>query len=315
MAVLAADGFEQLELTGPMRTLARHGADVRVISLRPGRIRGMYLLWRGRKVAVDDTVFEACSADFGALFLPGGFINPDVLRQSERALEFVRAIDGGGRPVAVICHGPEVLISAGLVRGRRLTSWPAIADDVRTAGGHWEDAPVVRDGNWVSSRGPHDLRAFEKAMVELFDELAPRGAALPRRLSKWIAHLTRAATVAGGFALAGMALARRRSAARARPGRGDVLARAVHVLVPAAAFGGVLFGKIALDLAARAPGRRNDRARIHRAVACFLLPSGISFTLAIATWIAAGRRRAMGEAAADRSRCARPAGTHGSRPT
>jgi protease I len=224
VAVLAADGFEQLELTRPMRTLARHGADVRVISLRPGRTRGMNLLWRGRRVTVDDTVFEANPADFGALLLPGGFISPDLLRQSERALEFVREIDRRGRPVAVICHGPEVLISADLVVGRRLTSWPAIADDVSNAGGLWEDAAVVRDDNWVSSRGPNDLPAFEKAMVELFDELAPRGLAVPRR-SRWVSYLIRTAFVAGGVAGARLALVRRRSAVRRRS-RGELLSSA-----------------------------------------------------------------------------------------
>jgi len=140
VAVLAADGFEQVEVTVPVRALRREGADVRIISLRPGRIRGMNFLWRGRKLPVDATVFTARPEDYGALLLPGGFVNPDLLRQSEQAREFVRKMDQLGRPIATLCHGPEVLISAGLVRGRRLTSWPGVADDIPNAGGDRQNA-------------------------------------------------------------------------------------------------------------------------------------------------------------------------------
>src|SRR3954453_18520502 len=165
VAVLAADGFEQVEGTAPMRALRREGADVRIVSLRPGRIRGMNFLWRGRKLPVDDTVFRARADDYGALLLPGGFVNPDLLRQSEHAKAFVRRIEELGRPIATLCHGPEVLISAGLVRGRKLTSWPGIADDVRNAGGDWQNDAVVRDGHWVASRSPLDLVPFCAAML------------------------------------------------------------------------------------------------------------------------------------------------------
>src|SRR3954452_22113038 len=134
VAVLAADGFEQVEVTKPVRALRRAGADVRIISLRPGRIRGVNFLWRGRKLPVDDTIFDARPEDYGALYLPGGFVNPDLLRQSERVRDFVRRFEASGRPIATMCHGPEVLISSGLVRGRRLASWPGIADDLRNAG-------------------------------------------------------------------------------------------------------------------------------------------------------------------------------------
>src|SRR5438270_5229141 len=145
VAVLAADGIEQVEVTLPRRALKKAGADVRIISLRPGRIRGINFIWRGRKMPVDDTVFNARPEDYGALYLPGGFVNPDLLRQSERVRDFVRQFEATGRPIATMCHGPEVLISSGLARGRRLASWPGIADDVRNAGATWDDEPVVRD--------------------------------------------------------------------------------------------------------------------------------------------------------------------------
>jgi len=173
VAVLAADGFEQVELTRPVKKLKREGAQVEIISLRPGSIRGMNLLLPGKNVGVDATLREVKAADYDALLLPGGFVNPDLLRQSELALEFVRDFERLGRPVAVICHGPWLLASADLVRGRRLTSWPGIRDDIHNAGGIWEDAPVVRDGTWVSSRGPHDLLEFTPAMVSLFAEHVP----------------------------------------------------------------------------------------------------------------------------------------------
>ena len=173
VAALAADGFEQVELTIPMKALRKAGATVEVVSLRPGAIRGMNLLFPGKKVHVDRLVAKADPAAYDALLLPGGFINPDFLRQSDAALAFVRAFDQAGKPIAVICHGPWVLGSAGLVSGRRLTSWPGIKHDLINAGALWEDRAVVRDGNWVSSRGPHDLRKFKKAVIELFAERMP----------------------------------------------------------------------------------------------------------------------------------------------
>src|SRR5438132_9814445 len=197
VAVLAADGFEQVEVTIPVKALRKQGADVRIISLRPGRIRGINFLWRGRKLPVDDTVFTADPNDYSALLLPGGFINPDLLRQSERALAFVQAFDRARKPIATLCHGPEVLISACLTTGRTLTSWPGIADDIRNSGGRWENAPLVRDRNWISSRAPYDLPTFNRGMIRLYDELAPRGLESPPRRFRWVASLIRAATLAG----------------------------------------------------------------------------------------------------------------------
>ncbi len=197
VAVLAVDGFEQVEVTIPMRALRRAGADVRIVSLRPGRIRGMNFLFRGKKLPVDDLVSRARPDEYGALLLPGGFVNPDLLRQSKDALQFVRQFDALERPIATLCHGPEVLISAGLVEGRRLTSWPGIADDIRNAGGTWENGAVVRDRNWVASRSPLDLVPFCNAMIDLFDTEAARDLAPAPRRVRYVARLTRLATLAG----------------------------------------------------------------------------------------------------------------------
>jgi len=168
VAILAVDGFEQVELTRPRKTLLKHGAEVEIVSLRPGSIRGVNGLYPGAKVQVDRTIFTANAGSYDALLIPGGLINPDLLRQSSSVLKFVRKIDAAGKPIASLCHGPWVLISAGLVEGRRLTSWPGIKDDVRNAGGEWLNKSVVRDGNWITSRGPHDLFQFNRAMVKHF---------------------------------------------------------------------------------------------------------------------------------------------------
>ena len=193
---MAADGFEQVEVTGPRDNLLEHGAEVEIISLRPGSIQGMNLLVPGKRIKVDRTIFTADPEDYDGLLIPGGFINPDFLRQSQHVLDFVREFDRSGKPIAAICHGPWVLISAGLVGERRLTSWPGIQDDVRNAGGRWEDKAVVTDGNWISSRGPQDLLQFNKAIVEHFSprlRARERDSALPLRK-----------LLAGGLALAAL---------------------------------------------------------------------------------------------------------------
>ena len=173
VAALAADGFEQVELTEPMDALRDHGARVDVVAPRGGRIRGMNGMAPGRKVAVDVALGDADAGAYDALLIPGGMIGPDTLRQDQDALDFVRAMDRAGKPIAVICHGPWLLSSAGLVVRRRLTSWPGIRDDLRNAGAVWTDEPVVRDRTWLSSRGPHDLPAFVAAMLEHFAAAAP----------------------------------------------------------------------------------------------------------------------------------------------
>jgi protease I len=194
VAVLVVDGFEQVEVTLPVAALRRAGADVRLISLRPGRVRGMNFIWPGRKLPVDDTVAAARVEDYGALLVPGGFVNPDLLRQSEAALQLVRDFERAGRPIATICHGPSVLISAGIVRGRKLASWPGIADDVRNAGATFIDDKIVRDDNWISSRSPLDLPAFIPAMIDLFAERAPALQTRLKRRLRWAALLSRSLT-------------------------------------------------------------------------------------------------------------------------
>lgn len=169
VAVLAADGFEKIELTVPVNALKLAGAKVDVISLRHGRIRGVNLHEPASRVHVDRTIQEANPADYDALFIPGGFINPDLLRQSEDAREFVRAFDRAKKPIATLCHGPWVLASAGLVRNRRMASWPGIRDDLVNAGAMWLDEEVVRDGNVLTSRGPQDMKPFVRELIEFFE--------------------------------------------------------------------------------------------------------------------------------------------------
>ena len=168
VAVLAADGFEKVELSVPVAALRAEGADVDIVSLRPGRIRGVNLHEPASRVSVDRTLSEAKVADYDALLIPGGFINPDLLRQSEAARQFVREFDASGKPIATLCHGPWLLSSAGLTKGRTMTSWPGVRDDLVNAGATWLDREVVRDGNWLTSRGPQDMVPFVKALIDHF---------------------------------------------------------------------------------------------------------------------------------------------------
>ena len=169
ITVLMADGFEMAEYTIPVNALRMAGANITVISLRRGRIRGVNLHEPAHKVHADLTVHEAAEADFDGLFVPGGFINPDLLRQSESARKFVSDFEKARKPIVTLCHGPWVLASSGLLQGRTVTSWPGIRDDVVNAGGIWLDKPVVRDGNWLTSRGPQDFAQFVPAVLHFFD--------------------------------------------------------------------------------------------------------------------------------------------------
>jgi protease I len=168
IAALATDGFEKVELVIPLRVLQLAGAKVDIVSLRRGRIRGVNLHMPATRVGVDKVVTDADPGTYDGLLLPGGFINPDLLRQSAAAREFVRAFDHAGKPIATLCHGPWVLASAGLLDGRTLTSWPGIRDDLVNAGATWLDREVVRDRNLVTSRGPQDMRAFLPATLDIF---------------------------------------------------------------------------------------------------------------------------------------------------
>jgi protease I len=172
IAVLMADGFEMAEYTVPVNALRMSGASITVISLRRGRIRGVNLHEPAHRVGVDLLIDDASEADFDALFVPGGFINPDLLRQSELARAFVSSFARSKKPIATLCHGPWVLGSSGLLKDRTLASWPGIRDDVVNAGGIWLDQPVVRDGNLLTSRGPQDFAQFVPALLEFFAEPA-----------------------------------------------------------------------------------------------------------------------------------------------
>jgi protease I len=170
VAILAADGFEQAELEEPMCALEKAGADVCVVAPHDGKIQGMQHLEKGEEFDVDIPLSRAHVSDFDALLIPGGLANPDTLRSTREAVDFVRQFADAGKPIASICHGPWVLIEAGLVNGRRMTSWPAIQSDIRNAGGDWVDEEVVVDNGLVTSRKPADLKAFNAKMIEEFAE-------------------------------------------------------------------------------------------------------------------------------------------------
>jgi protease I len=169
IAVLATDGFEEAELTQPLLALETGGAKVEVVSPTEETIQGVKHLDKGVRVNVDRRLDDARADDYDALVLPGGAYNADALRVLAAAQEFVRAVQNAGKPIAAICHAPWLLISAGLVRGRTLTGYHTIQDDIRNAGGNWVDKEVVVDDNWVTSRQPSDLPAFIPAMFELFE--------------------------------------------------------------------------------------------------------------------------------------------------
>lgn len=170
IAILAADGFEQVELEGPMEALKTASADVRVISLKAGQIVGMNHTDKGTPIDVDLTLEEADEEEFDGLMIPGGLYNPDTLRSTPAAVEFTRRFAKAGKPIAAICHGPWLLIEAGISEGRRMTSWPAIRTDVENAGAEWVDEEVVVDQGIVTSRQPEDIPAFNRKMIEEFAE-------------------------------------------------------------------------------------------------------------------------------------------------
>ena len=170
VAILAADGFEEVELTKPRKALEDAGAKTSVVSLKSGKIQGMNHADKGATVEVDLTLADAKPQEFDALLIPGGLMNPDTLRSSDEALEFVRHFFRQGKPVAAICHAPWVLIDAEVVSGRTITSWPAIRTDVRNAGATWVDQDVVVDNGLVTSRKPDDIPAFNEKMIEEFAE-------------------------------------------------------------------------------------------------------------------------------------------------
>jgi deglycase len=167
VAVLATDGFEEPELTEPVKALREAGARVTILSPKSGEIQGVRHDI-DKTIKVDRTIKDASAEEFDAVHLPGGALNADSMRMVPEVQAFLREIQDAGKPISVICHAPWELVSAGLVRGRTLTSYYSIQDDVRNAGGQWVDREVVEDGNWVSSRQPSDIPAFNRAMIGLF---------------------------------------------------------------------------------------------------------------------------------------------------
>ena len=170
VAIVIENGFEQVEMTEPRKALEQAGAKTEIVSPVKGKVKGWKFTEWGDEFPVDRQIEQAHAEDYDGLLLPGGVMNPDKLRRNENVLNFVRAFFDAGKPVAVICHGPWTLIDAGVVRGRRITSWPSIQMDLKHAGADWVDEQVVVDNGLVSSRKPDDLPAFNQKMIEEFAE-------------------------------------------------------------------------------------------------------------------------------------------------
>ena len=168
VAILVADGFEQVELTEPQKALEQAGATTQIVSPVKGKVKGWNHTDWGQELKVDLPLEQAKAESFDALLLPGGVMNPDKLRRNPDALRFVKGFFDAGKPVAAICHGPWTLIDAGVVKGRQMTSYGSIQTDLKNAGAHWSDREVVVDDNLVTSRKPDDIPAFNKAMIECF---------------------------------------------------------------------------------------------------------------------------------------------------
>jgi protease I len=170
VAVLATDGFEQVELEKPVQALKEAGAQVDVVSPHGGQIQGFNHFDKGSMVPVDRELAQADADDYDAIVLPGGVINPDQLRLVPQAIAFLRSFAEAGKPIAAICHGPWTLINAEAVEGKRMTSWPSLEVDLENAGADWVDQEVVVDNGLVTSRKPDDLPAFCAKMIEEFAE-------------------------------------------------------------------------------------------------------------------------------------------------
>ena len=170
VAFLATDMVEQVELTEPWKAVQDEGATPELVSLEEGEIQGFNHYDKADTFKVDRTVEEASADDYDALVIPGGVGNPDTMRLDENAVEFTRQFFEQGKPVGVICHGPWMLVEAGVVRDRTVTSWPSLRTDIRNAGGNWVDEEVVVDQGLVTSRKPDDLPAFNEKIVEEFAE-------------------------------------------------------------------------------------------------------------------------------------------------
>jgi protease I len=170
VAIVATDGFEQAELTEPMKALQEAGAKTEIVSVKSGQIQGWKHFDKADFFKVDKTVDQAKPDDYDALMLPGGVANPDQLRLHPHAIRFIKAFVDARKPIAAICHGPWTLIDAGAAKGRKMTSWPSLQTDLRNAGATWVDQEVVTDSGLVTSRKPDDIPAFNRKMIEEFAE-------------------------------------------------------------------------------------------------------------------------------------------------
>jgi protease I len=166
VAMLVANGFEQVEMTGPRQALQDAGATVKLVSPVQGKVKGWQHDHWGDEFPVDVPLDQANPDDFDALVVPGGVMSPDHLRMNDKAVRFVRAFFTSDKPLAAICHGPWMLVEADVVRGRTLTSWPSLQTDIENAGGKWVDQPVVTDQGLVTSRKPDDIPAFNDKVIE-----------------------------------------------------------------------------------------------------------------------------------------------------
>jgi protease I len=166
IAFLATDGVEEVELIEPWKAVQEAGGTPELVSLEQGEIQGFEHFDKGDRFQVDKTVTEADPSDYDALVLPGGVINPDILRTDGDAMRFVQAFFEQGKPVGAICHGPWSLVEADVVEGRKVTSWPSLMTDIRNAGGTWVDEEIVVDRGLFTSRKPDDLPAFCAKLVE-----------------------------------------------------------------------------------------------------------------------------------------------------
>jgi protease I len=171
IAIIVTDGFEQIEMTSPREALDKAGAKTLLVSPKDGKVQGFKHHDKADSFNVDLALAKADASEFDAVVLPGGVINGDAMRVEKRAQQFVQEMDRAGKPIAVICHGGWLLISAGLVKGRSITSWPTLQDDMRNAGADWQDREVIRDQNLVSSRKPDDLPAFNGEMLGAIGEM------------------------------------------------------------------------------------------------------------------------------------------------
>jgi len=173
VAILVTDGFELVELIKPRKALDDVGAETQIVSPKPQRVRSWNFTDWDQELAVDSPLDRAAPAEFDALLLPGGVLNPDSLRIIPNAVAFAKAFFDASKPVAAICHGPWTVIETGAARGRQMTSWPSLKTDLKNAGADWVDWEVVVDRNLVTSRSPDDIPAFNREMIKLFN--AARG--------------------------------------------------------------------------------------------------------------------------------------------